>query len=101
MLTHTFIALALQLICAWFTADWWLGAAIGSAFYVGREIAQAEYRIIYTHYNRKRANAPWWCGFDPRAWPVKGLLDWMVPTVAAVVVAYAVPQIHTNVAAAL
>lgn len=57
MLTHTIIAIALQLICAWFTDDWWLGAAIGSAFYSGREIAQAEYRIIEKHYNRKRAVA--------------------------------------------
>ena len=72
MLTHTIIALALQLICAWFTADWWLGAAIGSAFYIGRE---TEYRIIYTHYGRKRANAPWWCGFDRRAWAAKDVMD--------------------------
>ena len=33
------------------------GAAIGAAFYIGREIAQAEYRIIEKHYNRKRAVA--------------------------------------------
>ena len=89
MVKHTIIAVALQLICAWFTADWWMGAAIGAAFYIGRELAQAEYRIIYTHYNRKRANAPWWCGFDRRAWTVKGMLDWIVPAGAVVVVACA------------
>ena len=86
MLTHTFIAL--QLICAWFTSDWWMGAAIGAAFYIGRELAQAEYRIIYTHYGRKRANAPWWCGFDRRAWTVKGLLDWIAPCSAGFAVAF-------------
>jgi len=89
MLTHTLIALALQLICAWFTSDLWLGAAIGTAFYVGRELAQAEYRIIYTHYGRKRANAPWWCGFDRRAWTVKGVADWAVPSVIVFFFAWA------------
>lgn len=93
MLIHTIIALALQLICVLLTSDWWLGAAIGASFYIGREIAQAEYRIIYTHYGRKRANAPWWCGFDRRAWTVKGLLDWLVPAAAVFALAYAQPFI--------
>lgn len=93
MLIHTIIALALQLICAWFTSNWWLGAAIGAAFYIGRELAQAEYRIIYTHYGRKRANAPWWCGFDRRAWTAKGLMDWIAPAAAVFALAYAQPFI--------
>lgn len=93
MLTHTIIALSLQLICVWFTADWWLGAAIGAAFYVGRELAQAEYRIIYTHYGRKRANAPWWCGFYRRAWTAKGLLDLLAPVAAVFALSYAQPFI--------
>lgn len=93
MIQHTIIAVALQLICAWFTSDWWLGAAIGAAFYIGREHAQAEYRIIYTHYGHKRANAPWWCGFDRRAWTVKGLMDWIAPAAAVCALAYAQPFI--------
>lgn len=63
-------------------------SVIISAFYVGREHAQAEYRTIYTNYGRKRANAPWWCGFEPRAWNWKSLLDWMVPVVVAIVAAF-------------
>ena len=49
-----------------------------SAFYLGREITQAEYRYIEAH-GRKRANCPWWCGFMPEAWTLKGLLDWILP----------------------
>lgn len=48
------------------------------AFYFGREHAQAEYRYIEAH-GRKRANCPWWCGFMPEAWTLKGLLDWILP----------------------
>ena len=51
---------------------------IPSAFYLGREIAQAEYRYIEAH-GRKRANCPWWCGFVPEAWTLKSLLDWILP----------------------
>ena len=48
-------------------------------FYMGREHAQAEQRVISQHYSNKRANAPWWCGFERRAWTAKGILDWVLP----------------------
>ena len=48
------------------------------AFYIGREHAQAEYRYIEAH-GRKRANCPWWCGFMPEAWTLKGVMDWILP----------------------
>ena len=51
---------------------------IPSTFYLGREVAQAEYKYIEAH-GRKRANCPWWCGFMPEAWTLKGLLDWILP----------------------
>lgn len=90
MIQHTIIAVAIQLICAWITSNWWLGAAIGASFYIGREHAQAEYRIIYTNYGRKRANAPWWCGFDHRAWTVKDLASWAIPSFAVCLFAFTV-----------
>lgn len=55
-----------------------------AAFYAGREHAQAEYRTIYTNYGNKRANAPWWCGFEPRAWNAKSMLDWLGPLAVAI-----------------
>lgn len=48
-------------------------------FFVAREIAQAEQRVISQYYNNKRANAPWYCGFEKRAWTKKGLIDWFIP----------------------
>ena len=50
------------------------------AFYIGREHAQAEYRYIEAH-GRKRANCPWWCGFMPEAWTMKGVMDFLLPII--------------------
>ena len=80
---HGLIALAWCLGCAL------LGAPAAclfwpAAFYLGREVAQAEYRYIESH-GRKRAPCPWWCGFKPGAWTAKGLLDWLLPLAAALV----------------
>ena len=49
-------------------------------FYIGREHAQAEYRYIEAH-GRKRANCPWWCGFMPEAWTMKGVMDFLLPII--------------------
>ena len=52
---------------------------IPACFFIGREVAQAEQRVISTYYNNKRVKAPWYCGFEKRVWTVKGLLDWSIP----------------------
>ena len=49
-----------------------------ASFYLGREVAQAEYRYIEAH-GGKRENCPWWCGLAPSAWTAKGLLDCLLP----------------------
>lgn len=61
------------------------GAALAALFYLGREHAQAEYRSIVGYYNGKRVNAPWWCGFEPRSWNRKSILDWLLPVVVAII----------------
>jgi hypothetical protein len=53
-------------------------------FFVGRELAQAEYRYIAT-YGGKRADCPWYCGFLLESWTLKGFLDWLLPVMIAVV----------------
>lgn len=53
------------------------------AFFAGRELTQAEYRYIAAH-GGKRADCPWWCGFYPSAWTVKGMLDWLLPLAVGV-----------------
>lgn len=54
-------------------------ALLVAAFYIGREHAQAEYRSIKSFYDGKRTNAPWWCGFERRAWNFKSMMDWLGP----------------------
>ena len=54
-------------------------------YYLGREMAQAEYRVIQTYYGGKRANMPWYGGFERRAWNVKSILDFVLPIVATMV----------------
>ena len=79
---HTLITMALAAL-AWPFGLHAEAAFLVASFYTGREHAQAEYRTIYTNYGRKRANAPWWCGFEPRAWDIKSLLDWLGPLMVA------------------
>lgn len=62
------------------------GLLAAALFYVGREHAQAEYRSITTYYDNHRLNAPWWCGFEPRAWNKKSILDWLLPLLVTIVV---------------
>lgn len=84
---HAAIALCIQALVAALSADWWLGAVAGAGYFVGREYAQAEYRVIAALYGGKREAMPWWGGVDPRAWTTKGLLDFMLPAVAVCAVA--------------
>lgn len=80
---HTLITLALAAL-AWTFGLHAEVAAMSSAFYCGREHAQAEYRAIKSFYGGKRANSPWWCGFERRAWNSKSLMDWLGPVAVAV-----------------
>lgn len=54
----------------------------GAAFFLGREVAQAEYRYIERH-GGKRDGVPWWCFLYPEAWTVKAVLDWVGPLMVA------------------
>ncbi len=87
-LYHAAFALAMQAGIGLLSGDWWTAAAFGMAFFLGREVTQSEYHWITKYGNGKRAAMPWWGGFDPRAWTLDGLLDWLVPTVAVVAVAW-------------
>lgn len=83
-MTHALITLALAAL-AWSFGLHAEVAAMSAAFYCGREHAQAEYRAIKSFYGGKRANSPWWCGFERRAWSVKSLVDCMGPVVVAAI----------------
>ena len=82
---HALITLALAAL-AWPFGLHVEASAMSAAFYCGREHAQAEYRAIKSFYGGKRANAPWWCGFECRAWNAKAMVDWLGPMAIAVAV---------------
>lgn len=84
---HSVIALVLQAIIGLVSGDWWVGAAAGSFYFIGREYAQAEYRNIEHNYNGRRANMPYFGGLELRAWTLKGVLDFVLPSLAVVLVA--------------
>lgn len=86
-MTHVLTAAVLQLSFGGLFGFWLFSAVAISAFYIGREHAQAEYRVISKYYSNKRANMPWYGGFEPRAWTLKGVLDWLLPTLATFAVA--------------
>lgn len=67
----------------------WVAMAIPVAFYVGREIAQAEYRYIEKH-GGTREKCPWYCGLVPEAWTVKSALDCLLPAAVAIIAMVAV-----------
>jgi len=80
-MTHALITSAWCLACIALGLPWpclfW-----APAFYLGREVAQAEYRYIEAH-GGQRAACPWWCGFAPSAWTAKAMTDWLLPLAAS------------------
>ena len=54
-------------------------------FYVAREFAQAEYRYIEQYCGRKREKMPWYAPFTLKAWTVKGVLDFVLPSVVSII----------------
>jgi len=60
------------------------GALLAIGFFLGREHTQTEYKAINTDFDGKRANMPWYAGFNPKYWSLDALLDVLVPTVVVV-----------------
>lgn len=89
-MTHIIPALLVQLLLSPF--GWWLGALFAIGYYLGREMAQAEYRLIQKHYGH-RGLMPWWGAFQRRAWDTKSVLDWVLPGLAVVTVAIVAPRL--------
>lgn len=75
---HSVIALVIVSVAYLLGIHVYVSLAV-ACFYIGREHAQAEQRVISRHYGNKRPNAPWWCGFERRAWTAKGMLDLVLP----------------------
>ena len=90
MIGHILLALAIQLLVKLLTRSWAAGAAAASAWFISREITQAEYRWIEQFGGGLRANMPWWGGFDPRVWQhLDPWIDWIAPTLVGGAIAIA------------
>lgn len=84
---HILIALAVQASLAVPFGHWFAWGLTGSALFIGREHAQAEYRWIDLYGEHHRALMPWYGGLDARVWNVKSLLDWLAPLLSTLAVA--------------
>ncbi|MCJ2185008.1 hypothetical protein MTR62_20300 [Novosphingobium sp. 1949] len=91
LIEHAFFALLAQLAIGLASRNWWAAGAIPSAYFLGRELTQAEYRWIEHFGHGLRANMPWWGAFDPRVWTTADqFADWIGPLFATTLVALAV-----------
>jgi len=68
LVEHALVALAVQVAVGLATRNWWAGGVLACGYFIGRELAQAEYRWIEQFGAGLRANAPWWAAFDARVW---------------------------------
>lgn len=92
-MNHIPLALFVQ-ICTVPVFGWWTGAAAGSFYFIGREYAQAEYRLIEHYYGGLRVNMPVFAPLkEARAWTRKSILDWVLPIIAVSIVAFLAPKI--------
>lgn len=83
---HSVLAVIIQCGVGLAFGLWGAGGALGCMWFIAREHTQAEYRWIAHFGAGKRANMPWWGGFDRRAWNLPSLLDWLVPVLACTAV---------------
>lgn len=83
---HALAAVVVQTAIGFLTGNWFTGGAFGCLWFLAREHTQAEYRWIAKFGGGKRANMPWWGGFDPKAWDRASLLDWAVPVALCTIV---------------
>ncbi|WP_296721693.1 hypothetical protein [Erythrobacter sp.] len=85
---HAIFAAVIQLIIGLLTGNWWAGAALASTYFIGREVAQAEYRWIEHFGDGLRANMPWNAVFDRRVWQNSDqIADWLGPVITTVAIA--------------
>ena len=88
LVEHAVAAVAIQAVIGLATRNWWTGAALASGYFIGREVAQAEYRWIEAFGEGLRANLPWWGAFDARLWgQAEQVADWLGPILATLLVA--------------
>jgi hypothetical protein len=86
-LYHALYAMGFQFFLGIATGNFWLGMAFGSAFFLGREVAQREYKL--TKGASVKELKPW-AGFDILNWGWDAKLDLLFPVLGTTLVAIAV-----------
>lgn len=87
LLSHEITAVGFQLAMLAIFHTAWIGAIGATAFYLSREITQAEYRWIEHYGDHQRAKMKWWNPYEPRVWNLKSLTDWMAPAALTIAIA--------------
>lgn len=91
---HSLVAAAVQTLIGMLTGRWWIGGAMPSCYFIGRELAQAEYRWIEQLGTGLRAEMPWHAAFDPRVWETADqIADWLGPVIVTLAIALIAPRI--------
>jgi hypothetical protein len=84
-ISHISVCLGMQALAYALTRDWVCAAIVGPMFYLGREVAQAEYRCIEGSPSRLRKDMPVMAGVYPQNWTAKSFIaDMLVPTLLVV-----------------
>jgi hypothetical protein len=84
-ISHILICLALQGIGYALTKNPFIGAIAGIFFFAGREIAQAEYRVIEASPSKLRKDMSVFGRWNPKYWTLKSLLaDLTIPSVIVI-----------------
>ncbi len=87
-LSHLVTSLTLQGLFYLVHGDLWMGAVAALFFYLGREIAQAEYRGIEGSPTKLRKDFPLLGGFFPKYWTRKAFLaDLAIPALLTITIA--------------
>lgn len=93
LVEHALYAAAVQVTIGLLTGNWWAGAALAASYFIGREVAQAEYRWIEQFGGGLRANMPWHGAFDRRVWQnADQIADWLGPVVTTLAIAIVAGQ---------
>jgi hypothetical protein len=88
-ISHILICLAFQGIGYALTKDPFIGAIAGIFFFLGREIAQSEYKNIEASPSKLRKDMSVFGGFNPKYWTIKALLaDLTIPSVIVITIAF-------------
>ncbi len=87
-LSHLVTSLTLQGLFYLVHRDLWMGAVAALFFYLGREIAQAEYRGIEESPTKLRKDFPLLGGFFPKYWTRKAFFaDLVIPSSLTILIA--------------